>query len=142
MCVMLLLPPRKPHRPNERQRPRGGALQARQPADHQRRERGDHRALRREDRGGAVPGELALQVPQHQEEEEVPHPVLPEEEQKEREDGGLSASAADRTAACVGGGAAATFSIRCLCFYFVSDFDVLFVFLILLKKNLKINGFM
>lgn len=86
---------REPHRPDERQRqPRRrerGALQACQPADHQRGERGEHSASRREDRGGALPRELALQVSQHKEEEEVPHPVLPEEEQKERKDGGLRA---------------------------------------------------
>lgn len=69
-------------------------MQAREPADHQRGERGDHCALEREDQRGAVPRELALQVAQHQEEEEVPHPVLPEEEQKEREDGGLRADRA------------------------------------------------
>lgn len=69
-------------------------MQAREPADHQRGERGDHCALERKDQRGAVPRELALQVAQHQEEEEVPHPVLPEEEQKEREDGGLRADRA------------------------------------------------
>lgn len=103
---------RQPHGPDERQRRarRRGAVQARQPADHQHGERGDHSARRREDRGGAVPRELALQVAQHQEEEEVPHPVLPEEEQKEREDGGLRA---EGKAACAEEerGAAATFSV-------------------------------
>lgn len=117
---LCLTPPpslREPHRPDERQRQprrRGrGAVQARQPADHQRGERGDHCALRREDRGGTVPRELALQVAQHQEEEEVPHPVLPEEEQKEREDGGLRAhrQAGRPSAQKRKRGAAATFSV-------------------------------
>lgn len=93
-------------------------MQARQPADHQRGERGDHGAPRREDRGGPVPRELALQVPQHQEEEEVPHPILPEEEQKEREDGGLrfkkaAGGEAGRKSVCIEEerGVAATFSV-------------------------------
>lgn len=116
---------REPHGPDERQRwPRRrgrGAVQACQPADHQRGERGDHGALRREDRGGAVPRELALQVAQHQEEEEVPHPVLPEEEQKEREDGGLRADTGEGEES----GAAATFTFN-VCVFILSPFSMPF----------------
>lgn len=84
---------REPHGSDEWQRqPRRGAVEARQSADHQRGERGDRGEPRRENRGGAVPRELALQVAQHQEEEEVPHTVLPEEKQKERENRGLRAN--------------------------------------------------
>lgn len=87
---------RESHWPHERQRRarrrQRGAVQACQSADHQHGEHGDHGALRREDRGGAVPRELALQVAQHQEEEKVPHPILPKEEQKKGEAGGLSAA--------------------------------------------------
>lgn len=62
-----MLPPRpcsQPRGPGERQgqplRRGQRVVQTGQPAQHQRGERGDNAALGRQDRGGVVPGELAL----------------------------------------------------------------------------------
>ena len=69
--------------------PEQGPEQALQPADHQHsREPGAGGPARGQDGGAAQPRGLALQVPQ-QEEEALPHPLLPQKEQKEGEGRGL-----------------------------------------------------
>lgn len=72
--LIYFLPVREPHEhPAERERHTrgggGGAAEA----------RGERRDHEREDRGGALARELALQITQ-QEEEEIPNAVLPQEE--------------------------------------------------------------